>query len=572
MVDGALVYRKHASADPRGKQPQSNLVTTTVRSFEGGLNVADTDLNMKPTYAKILDNIERGLDGALSVRHGTRLRARLQVGGDVSDIVNCVYFNQFIIAVQKSGLITKSDGAGVVTAMKIGTVVPWSNVTFCTFAIFNSDLIMCDGVHKPLIIAGKPTNPQYMLLEYLQDLGTLTNINTPIGSLCCTHGEYMIMAGIPAAPTSIYVSAKDTSGTWPGDTAPNDSIALDLGPRVSLGSATITGLVAYRDKLVVTFERGVLPVNLGVYTGSPSVHTPTDDGFIEEFGCLTHRSLISVGDDTFFTDNIGVNSIQRITLFNTLRPTRASQLIDPILTPLIQPLSAAQIQQYVFAVYDMRHFRYMLFVPVFDSGGNITETVGFSYTAISELKVHAWARLRGWVWQAGCRTALQNIIFANKNKLYSYAFDDDTSIADYVNDVDHNADGSGVAVNFDWELPWADFNKRMDTKATRYMAIDTQGSAEFRARAYADNLYMDKQTGADTPMLDANFVGGDGAGYGNVPYGNFPYGGGRRTSDERVYAWPLKFKLMKLRFSGSVKKPLKFVSISLAYLRGTIRR
>ena len=72
---------------------------------------------------------------------------------------------------------------------------------------------------------------------------------------------------------------------------PNDAIALDVGPRVSLGSATITGLVAYRDKLLVTFERGVLPLNLGVYTGSPAIHTPTDDGFIEEFGCLTHRSL-----------------------------------------------------------------------------------------------------------------------------------------------------------------------------------------------------------------------------------------------------------------------------------------
>lgn len=567
------MYRKHSTADPRGKQPQSNLITTTVRSFEGGLNVADTDLNMKPTYAKILDNIERGLDGALSVRRGTRLRARLQISSDTSDIVNCAYFQSYIICVQTSGRVTKTDGNGVVTAMQIGTTDPWiDGTTFVTFAIFNSDLIICDGKHKPLIIAGKAANPQYMLLQYLQDLGTLTNVNTPVGSLVCTHGEYLIIAGITAAPTSVYISSKDTSGTWPGDSQPNDAIALDLGPRVSLGNATITGLCAYRDKLVVTFERGVLPLNLGVYVGSPVVHTPTDDGFIEEFGCLTHRSLVSVGDDTFFADNIGVNSIQRITLFNTLRPARASQLIDPALTPLIQPLSATQIQRYVFAVYDMRHFRYMLFVPVFDSGGHITETVGFSYTAISDLKVHAWARLRGWIWQAACRTALQNIIFAHANKLYSYEFDDLTNNADFMGDVDYNSDSSGIPVNFDWELPWADFNKRMDTKTTRYIGIDTQGTAQFRARAYADNLYMDKGTGADTPLLDADFVGGDGTGYGNVPYGNWPYGGGRRTSDERVYGWPMKFKLMKLRFSGSVKQPLKFISISLAYLRGTIRR
>jgi hypothetical protein len=567
------MYRKHSTADPRGKQPQSNLVTTTVRSFEGGLNVADTDLNMKPTYAKILDNIERGLDGALSVRPGTRLRARLAVGGDTSKIINCVYFNAYIISVQSSGLITRTDGAGTVTAMQIASANPWgTGVTYCTFSIFNSDLVMFDGVHKPLIIAGKTSNPRYMLLDYLQDLATLSNVNTPIGSLCCAHGEYLAVAGIAAVPSTLYISAKDTSGTWPGDTAPNDAISVDLGPRVSLGSSTITGLVAYRDKLVVTFERGVLPLNLGVYTGSPAVHTPTDDGFIEEFGCLTHRSLISVGDDTYYCDNIGVNSIQRITLFNTLRPQRTSQLIDPVITPLIQPLTPAQIQQYVFAVYDMRHFRYMLFVPVFDGGGNIIETIGFSYTSITDLKVQAWARLRGWVWQSACRTALQNIIFAHNNKLYSYEFDDHVANADFMGDTDANADSSGVPVVFDWELPWADFNKRMDTKATRYLGLDTQGTAKFTARAYVDNLYQDKSTGADTPMLQTDFVGGSALGYGGVPYGATGYGGGRRTSDERLFAWPLKFKLMKLRFSGSVMEPLKFISISLAYLRGTIRR
>ena len=70
-------------------------------------------------------------------------------------------------------------------------------------------------------------------------------------------------------------------------------------------------MVAYRDKLLVTFERGVLPINLGVFNGTPPadhVHDPTDDGFVEEFGCLAHRSLVSVGDDTFFNDNVGVNS------------------------------------------------------------------------------------------------------------------------------------------------------------------------------------------------------------------------------------------------------------------------
>ena len=161
-------------------------------------------------------------------------------------------------------------------------------------------------------------------MQYLIDRASGSNVNVPIGRYVIAHGQYTVIAGVPNEPSFIYVSQTNTSGTYVGDAAPNDGIKLDLGPRVSLGSATITGMVAYRDKLIVTFERGVLPLNLGVFTGSPAVHTPTDDGFVEEFGCLSHRSLVSVGDDTFFNDNVGVNSINRVNLFNTLRPVRIS--------------------------------------------------------------------------------------------------------------------------------------------------------------------------------------------------------------------------------------------------------
>jgi hypothetical protein len=385
--------------------------------------------------------------------------------------------------------------------------------------------------------------------------------------MCCTHGQYTLIAGIPTAPSTLYISARDTSGTWLGDAAPNDGIALDLGPRVSLGSSAITGLVAYRDKLLVTFERGVLPVNLGVYTGSPAVHTPTDDGFIEEFGCLAHRSLISVGDDTFYVDNIGVNSIERIVLYNTLRPQRASQLIDPAITALIQPLTPSQIAQYVFAVYDMRNKRYMLFIPVFVNGV-LTETIGFSYTNIPVLKIEAWARLRGWAWSCATRTSLQNIVFGMANKLYTYNYGA-ASNADFLGDPAFNS-GKGVPVAFEWELPWADFQKRMESKETKYIGLDTQGTANFTVQAFVDNILT--ANGVPAPLLSMDFVGGSSSGFGNSPFGDAPFGGGRRTAEERLYAWPAKFKLLKLIFSGSTTQPLKFISVSLAYIRSSIRR
>jgi hypothetical protein len=554
--------------NPRGQQPQENLQTTTVRSFEGGLNVTDTDLNMSPKYAKVLDNIERAIDGALQLRPGTKFLSALL---DTSTIVNCYYFNGFVVTVQDSGAMTKVDGTGAQFPLLLSGANPWPGGSVeVNFTIFSSDMLIVDGISKPIIVSGKPTDPNYMEAQFLVDLASLSNVNTPVGKYIVAHGEYCCIAGVSTDPSTLFISARNTSGTYFGDPAPNDAVNLDLGPRVSLGSATITGLVAYRDKLLVTFERGVLPLNLGVYTGTPAVHTPSDDGFIEEFGCLTHRSLISVGDDTFYCDNVGVNSISRVNIFNTLRPIRASHLIDPLTTALLQPLSQAQISKYVFAVYDLRNFRYMLFAPVLAADGvTVTETIGFSYSNIPALKIQAWARLRGWNWQAACRTALQNVIFARDNKLYAYDFDNPDVGADLLGDPDV-AGGEGLPIDFNWELPWADMKQRQKIKQTRYIGLDTQGDATFTVNGYVDNIqnYHD----ADSPLLSMTFVAGDSAGYGNSPYGDNPYGGGRRTSNEFLYAWVMKFKLMKLRFFGSTKRKLKFVSISISYVQGGIRR
>lgn len=568
--------------NPRGEQPQSNLQISTVRSFEGGLNVTDTDLNMSPKYAKVLDNLERNIDGSLALRPGTIFIAALP---DTADIVNCYYFINNVITVQTNGDIYKTDGTGASVHMQIGGANPWlSGITEVNFTIFNSDLIIVNGRDKPLIISGHVTlpdgsaNPNYMQVQLLVDLGSLSNINTPVGRFVAAHSQFTCIAGVAAHPSTLYISMQGTSGTWrtetgfdPGDD--NNAIVLDLGPRVSLGSATITGLVAYRDKLLVTFERGVLPINLGVFAPtvgtSFAVHTPTDDGFIEEFGCLTHRSLISVGDDTFYCDNVGVNSINRVNVFNTLRPVRTSHLIDPLITVAVQNLTPTQIGQYVFSVYDLRNFRYMLFVPTFVDGVR-TETVCFSYTHIPALKIEAWSRLRGWNWQAACRTSLQNVIFAGGNKLYAYDFADQSGAIDLYNDPDVN-DGEGNPISFEWELPWADFKHRMDIKQTRYIALDTQGHATFTVEGYVDNIFI--YAGALAPMLSMTFSAGDATGYGNTPYGTTPYGGGgRRTSDERLFAWTTKFKLFKLRFFGTTRRKLKFISVSIAYVHGGIRR
>ena len=73
------------------------------------------------------------------------------------------------------------------------------------------------------------------------------------------------------------------------------------------------------------------------------------------------------------------------------------------------------------------------------------------------------------------------------------------------------------------------------------------------------------------PALSMVFRGGTSPGFGEDGYGQL-YGGGRPTRDEGLYSWTAKYHLSKLRMSGEAIGPLKFVSVSMAYLLGSIRR
>lgn len=160
-----MAFLKHSKA-AGGQNKQGNvLMTTSVRDFGGGLNVTDTDLDMKPRYSKALDNLERALDGTLTLRSGTKLLTTLNSGSDTSDIINIYYFNNFAITVQASGQVSKVAGDGVVTSMS--TV--WTATTFVSFTVFNSQLLIYNGVNKPLVIEGNFNKPNYMVCLYSVD-------------------------------------------------------------------------------------------------------------------------------------------------------------------------------------------------------------------------------------------------------------------------------------------------------------------------------------------------------------------------------------------------------------------
>ena len=148
-----------------------------------------------------------------------------------------------------------------------------------------------------------------------------------------------------------------------------------------------------------------------------------------------------------------------------------------------------------------------------------------------------------------------------------------------------------MPIRFDWQLPWADFDKRMNVKVSEYIGFDTTGTARFSVDMFVNNFYYDRTDPGEEfvdgtlfdddlgfyrvepvydPALTMEFLGGDTPGFGADGFG-MNFGGGRVSNDERLFSFAMKFKLMKLRMYGETMKPLRFVSLSMAYKDGSVR-
>ena len=152
MVDTFLFPR-------RARVRRNNLLLdATIRDFSGGWNEVDNDLNLDTKFSKKLENMQLGVDGANSVRPGTELFA--ETSAYLDEIIACEYFSGHIVAVGKNGKMVKVDAAGNVYEIWSddwannlkGAPAGWTATSFASFAVFNGELIVCNGVNKPVII------------------------------------------------------------------------------------------------------------------------------------------------------------------------------------------------------------------------------------------------------------------------------------------------------------------------------------------------------------------------------------------------------------------------------------
>lgn len=534
-----LPYPALAKARPKS----ANITDATLRDFSGGLRIVDDDIALQSKFSTILDNILVNNDVSQILRFGTK-----EVATTAGTIIGQYYFAGALIAVLSSGVIQKITLAGVVTTIWSGWTAGATHVDYTEKGGY---LIVTNGQDKPVLI------DQTHSAGFLKDIGTGSNINTPICKHFTTAGNYVVGAFSGVNP-EIIISANGTSGTWPGDPAPNDATRFNLGGFVSASNGQITGLSAFKNKLIVFFYNAIVIVQLGTYNASGQ-HVPTVVDTIFSVGGLSHKAVTVNEQEIFFVASSGVYSVNKNTFGETFRSVERSTAIRKM---FIKNLPAAFTLENVviFSVEDRTNNRIFYFVKRTD-GSKFMLSLTYSQGSNADAN---WSTLSGWDFDGACSTEQKRVFFYKGNKIYQYGndiFPGENYYADYIT----AANPQGVDIPFTWETPWLDANTRVKKKKLLSISGDTGGTASFDLSIFVDKFYRDVNN-VLTPALSMSLRAGDATGYGFPSVG---YGGGRKLADERFINFPVEFKLIKLHITGATKEPLRFNSLSLIYqIRG----
>lgn len=504
-----------------------------------------------------------------------------------ADVVNIASLQSSLIAVLANGYVVQIDSTGngygiwsPAIAAAQGNASPWTTCSFCSFAIFNSVLLICDGVNKPLRVDLASTYK----CDYIKDPVDNSNTAVPTCRYVTVINDFVFMAGDAEFVDRVYTSSQGTYTVWRrydsgtgldiAAAEPNNGNYIDVGKYVVAADSYIKGIGRYRDKLLVTFVDATLLGDVGNLVAQGTTpetykHVPSFSDSIPGTGTISHRSMMAFGNDFYLVDTIGVPSIQRALFTGTLIPQRISQQIDYELRSKLNALSIATQEDHIFAVQNRREQQYLLFVP--DDNALTTYTV-YVYTLNESASIKAWSRYTGLTMQCGCTDITGRMYFCAGKKVYQYGTIEDAYYADTIVYVDDVVD-SATPISFVYESPWIDFNAPMLTKALRYLQCAAYGTAHYTVDLFVDHKYYGED-GVVTPYASLQFVGGDTGAYGNADQ---PYGAGRNAFDPQLFAMYASGKTFKIRIRGDSALAnesghnLRIIAMYFAYLRGSIR-
>lgn len=185
----------------------------------------------------------------------------------------------------------------------------------------------------------------------------------------------MIYAGMPAAPTQLYLSRVDSPDIGPDDEDPNSTdelrgMYIDIANEISTGDV-ITGVGVFETDRAVVFTSS-RPL---IYQIDPEVQrVRLVDQVAANVGTISHNSIVNAGRDLLFCSRGGVNSIRRSQFQSvSVYSVPMSERVNMLYRTLVANTNNTQA---ISASWDQDTGRYHVFFP---------DRTGTTYTRLSLL-------------------------------------------------------------------------------------------------------------------------------------------------------------------------------------------
>lgn len=251
-------------------------------------------------------------------------------------------------------------------------LIPTRRCEHWSASTFKSTLIACNGHDrdKPIQI-----NEEFKV-EFLVDKASQSNAAVPRADYVYTMQGFVIFVRTEFGDAFLEFSAQGTDGTFTREPDPADAVEFDCSTSTDTTKPVLRGASRIRDKMFVAFHDRAMIGTLGTYNDAGN-HVPDFDDTISEHGTVSHRTMVSLGNDILMADYAGVPSVSISQQSGIFVPTRLSELIHPAIQKHLGELDEETLRTRAFAVYDRSDKTYMLFVPKYSG-----ETYNLPHDAI----------------------------------------------------------------------------------------------------------------------------------------------------------------------------------------------
>jgi hypothetical protein len=272
----------------------------------GGMNLRGNDLTLASGEAEEIVNLHATTQGSWSSNNAGYIHLNsipLADGNVVTSLheYKTLTGQTFLIVVAGENLYTFNESTGDATLIHTG-LSPNKTMNFITF---QGLLIGCNGFNNPIKWDG--VNP-------VEDLANwppfMYYILPGKPSICETFSNRLIFSGDADNPSMIYISQLENAENFEPDYWSDSPGAIQISPG---DGEKVTGLKTLflpllNEEVLVIFKERSTYVLSGIDVDTFSVQKISD-----EFGAVSHRSMVLVGNELMFLSPEGITALSTAT-------------------------------------------------------------------------------------------------------------------------------------------------------------------------------------------------------------------------------------------------------------------